>query len=532
MAQARINNEAKNVRNFQSLETIATRLNDYNVYLGDPGKLVWDMERYAKATVEDVQGYARKYIDLNKRAILYITPQGTLTAGNTMVDRTKEPSAMAEPVFTPPKIQRATMANGIEIILVEDHRLPLVQLNLVIKSGFAADPTDRFGTARLTAEMLANGTKSRTALEISDGALRLGAQLDIGSDFDGSTVSLNVLRQNLDPALDLMADIVLNPTFPEKELERQRQIYLGRILQESKEPISTANKTFMWILYGSGHPYSQPGSGTESSMKAITRIDLLNFYKANYLPGNAAAVIAGDITLPEARHKIEKAFRKWEQGTVTAHEVRTPPAPASTKIYLIDKPGAVQSVIYIGNLAMQRSNPDYVTFRVSNGAFGYRINLNLRQDKGYIYGFGTRLLNTKGVGPYIFNAPVDMQYTKESLTEMVKEMRDLQGSRPLTDVELADRKNRLIKSFPQQFQDYSGIAGQLSDLIKFDLPLDEWNTYTKRVSAVTGAMANKAAKDYLHPDALVIVIVGDREKIEKGIRTLNLGEIVHMDAVK
>lgn len=536
LAQARINNEAQNVRNFQSLWSIPVRLNLYNVFLGDPGKLAWDMERYARATVEDVQRYARKYIDLNKRAILYIAPQGTLTAGNTMVDRTREPSAMAEPAFTPPKIQRATMANGLEILLVEDHRLPLVQLNLVLKSGFAADPTDRFGAAAMTAELLDEGTKTRTALEITDEAMRLGAEFGTDSEFDGSSISLNVLKKNLYPALDLVADIVLNPTFPDKELERQRQIYLGSIQQESKEPNSTANKAFMRVLYGSNHPYGQPGSGTESSLKAITRNDLVTFYKANYVPGNAAAVIAGDITLSEAKQKLEKAFKKWEKGTVTARSVKTPPEPASTKIYLIDQPSAVQSTIVIGNLAIRRSDPDYLAFQVMNNVFGglrtSRINLNLSNDKGYAYRPGSFLWVTRGVGPFMCYASVDIQYTRESLTEMVREMRDLLGSRPLTDVELADSKNNLIKAFPQQFQDYSGMAGQLSDLIKFDIPFDEWDTYTKRVGAVTGAMANKAAKDYLHPDALVIVIVGDREKIEEGIRSLNLGEIVHMDAVR
>lgn len=534
LAQAQINNEAQNVRDFQSLWMMAYLLNYYNIFLGDPGKLAWGMERYAKATVEDVQRYARKYIDLNKRAILYIAPQGTLTASNTMVDRTKEPSAMAEPAFTPPKIQRAKMANGLEILLVEDHRLPLVHLNLVLKSGWTADPTERFGAAAMTAELLDEGTKTRTALEITDEAMRLGAQLGAGSEYDCSSISLNVLKKNLDPALDLVADIVLNPTFPEKELERKRQIYLGRILQESKEPRTSANKAFMRILYGSGHPYSQPitGSGTESSLKAITRIDLIKFYKANYVPGNTAAVFVGDITLSEAKQKLGKAFKKWEQGIVTVRKVQTPQAPASTKIYLIDKPGAAQSMIFIGNLAIRRSDPDFLAFQVMNNVFGgqamSRINLNLREDKGYTYGAGSYC----GVGLFKCVAPVDIKYTRESLNEMVREMRDLLGSRPLTDVELADSKNNLIKNFPQQFQDYSGIARQLSDLIKFDLPLDEWDMYTKQVGAVTGAMANKAARDYLHPDALVIVIVGDREKIEEGIRSLNLGEIVHMDAVK
>ena len=535
LAQAQISREASFVRRLQRLGGKADVLNRYNVFLGDPGKLTWDMQRYTKVTVKQLQRYVREYIDLNKRGILHIVPQGELAASKEDIDRSSEPTAAAEHAFTPPKIQQSRLSNGIGILLIEDHRLPLVQLNVVVKSGWAADPKDRFGTAALTAELLDEGTKSRSALKIAEEAKRLGTRVSTGSFFDGSSINLNVLKKNFDPALKLVADIVLNPTFPSEELERQRKIYLGRIQQESKQPFTVALKSYMRVLYGSDHPYSQPytGSGTESSIKTISRSDLVSYYKAHYFPNNAAIVITGDITLAEAKKKLEKAFKKWKKGKVVAREVPRPQPPVATRIYLVDKPGAVQSVIVVGNLALSRSDSDYLAFEVMNNAFGgkftSRLNLNLREDKGYTYGVRSGLVDTRGVGPFFTITQVHIKYTKESLAEIVKELRELVGPRPLTDVEITDSKNNLIKGFPQGFQTYSGIAGQLSDLIMFDIPLDDWNTYADRVGAISGTMATKVAKDYVHPDALVIVIVGDREMIEEGIKELNLGEIKYLD---
>jgi len=240
----------------------ADRLNRYNVYLGDPDMLQYDMERYTKATVEGVLGYAREFLDMKSRAILHVYPQGELQAAKTQTDMNATPGAAAEPSFTPPEIQTATLSNGMELYLVEDHKLPLVQINLQIKSGWSADPANRPGAASLTAELLDEGTKSLDALGISDKVRMLGLRFGTGSGFDNSAVNLNTLKKNLDPALELMADVVLNPTFPEKELERIKENYLGRIQQESKRSFTVAYKTFNKQLFGDGHPYAQPYTGT------------------------------------------------------------------------------------------------------------------------------------------------------------------------------------------------------------------------------------------------------------------------------
>jgi zinc protease len=298
---------------------------------------------------------------------------------------------------------------------------------------------------------------------------------------------------------------------------------------------TAAFKAYLRELYGPDHPYGQPytGSGTEESINALTQKDLVDYYKANYLPNNAAVVMVGDITLNEAKSKLEKAFKEWKPGTVAASEVPDPPPLTKTRVCIVDKKGAAQSVIVVGNFGIKRSDPDYLAVDVMNNAFGgqftSRLNLNLREDKGYTYGAGSFFLDTKGLGPFVAYAQVQSDVTKDAVVQFIKEMRDITTTRPLTDEEVADSKANLIKSFPRQFETLRGIAGQLVQMIRFNLPQDEWQTYVARVNAIDGAMATQAAKDHLHPDDLLIVVVGDRASIEPGLRELELGEIVNID---
>ncbi|HUU45175.1 MAG TPA: pitrilysin family protein, partial [Acidobacteriota bacterium] len=530
LVQAQTNWEAGFIRRLQSVGGFggrADRLNEYNVRFGNPDGFQTDLDRYLKATTVSVSRYAREYLALDRRGIFHIVPQGDLKAQGEEFARA-EPGAGPEPSFTPPQIQRDKLSNGLDILVVEDHKLPLVQTNLVLKSGWAADPADRPGAAALTAALLDEGTTKRTAMEIAEGAKSLGANLGTGSFADESSVSLNVLKKNLDAGLDLMADIVLNPTFPKEELERQRQLYLGRIAQEEKEPVTVAVKTYYRALYGPNHPYGQPytGSGTVESINAIQREDLVRFYETNYFPNNAAVVMVGDITLSEAKAKVDKVFGRWNPGTVAQSEVPTPPSISESQLVIIDKPGAPQSVIVAGNLAIPRSDPGFMAFTVMNNALGgqftSRINMNLREDKGFTYGAGSFLPARRGVGPFICYAPVESPSTKESVQEIIKEFRDIIGPRPLTDDEVVQSKDNMIKSFPQDFQTYTGIAGQLNQIVRFNLSDDEWETYMDRVRAIDGAAATRAAQAHLHPDGLLIVVVGDSATIAPKLKELNL----------
>ena len=509
----------------------ADRLNQYNTFLGDPGKFQWDLDRYTNATAADIQRYTNKYLDMNLRLILTVVPQGKLTAQKDTVDRTVEPEPAAESTYDPPKIQRTKLSNGMDVLLVENHKLPLVQLNLVLKSGWSNDPSDKPGTASLTAELLDEGTTTRNALQISDGVRDLGAELTTASSFDGSRVNLNILKRNLDQGLALMTDIVMNPTFPKEELERQQKIYLGRIAQEAKQPSVAALKTFMRNLYGPDHPYGQPftGTGTEESIKTIQRDDLLNYYRSNFFPNNSAVVIAGDVTLQEATAKLENAFGAWKQGKFENKTIPEPPSVGSTRVLIVDKPEAPQSMVVLGYPFIRRDDLDYETLTLVNnvlgGKFTSRINMNLREDKGFSYGASSSFLALRSIGPFYASAPVQTQSTKESIVEMLKEVRGIRGERPLTDQEIADSKSNIIKRYPQQFQTLSGIASQLGNIYLYGLPDDEWSRYLTRINGVTSQTASDAAKKHLKDDGILIVVVGDRKKIESEVKALNLGEV-------
>jgi zinc protease len=533
LKSAKDNFEADFVR---SLETIggfggrADRLNAYNTMLGDPGKFQWDLDRYTKATPSDVLQHAKNSLNLNERLILYVVPQGNLNAPKDALDRTVEPKPGSEPAYAPPTIQRSKLSNGIDVLLVEDHGLPLVQANLVLKSGWGNDPTEHPGVASLTAELLDEGTSTRNALQISDAAQNLGADLSTSSSFDGSRVNLNILKRNLDQGLALMADIVLNPTFPEAELERQRKIYLGRIGQESKQPTTSALITFMRTLYGKDHPYGQPftGTGTAASIKGIKRDDLVSYYRSNYFPNNSAFVIAGDLTMEEAKAKLEKAFASWKPGNVEAKSIPEPPAIAKTQVYIVDKPEAPQSMVVLGQVSIKRDDPDFETLMLVNNALGgkftSRINMNLREDKGFSYGASSAFLPLRSNGPFYASAPVQTQSTKESIVELLKEVREIGTTRPLTQQEIDDSKSNITKRYPQNFQTLSGIASQLANIYLYNLPDDEWSRYLSKIAAVTPESATGAAKEHIK-EGMLIIIVGDRKKIEPAVKELNLGEV-------
>ncbi|MBU0743165.1 insulinase family protein [bacterium] len=539
LARARTSYEAGFMRRMQNIGGFggkADQLNAYNIRTGDPGYMKRDLQRYRDASARSVMDFAHAYLDLGRRAVLHVVPLGQLAASESVVDRTRMPGAGREPSFAPPAIQSADLSNGMKLYLVEKHELPLVQVNLVVKSGWAADPADKPGATALTADMLDEGTRSRDALQISDRARELGAQLGTFSGFDGSYVNLNVLKAHLDDGLDLMSDVVLNPTFPEAELERIRAEYLGRIQQESMQPVVTAYKLFQKRLFGEGHPYAQPftGTGSAESVQKLTRDDLVRQHRELYRPNNTAVVVAGDLTLGEAVGKLERTFARWERGPVRPVAASVARPSGDGKICVVDKPGAQQSVIVIGHEGLAQNDPDVLPMQVMNlplgGQFMSRVNMNLREDKGYTYGARTMTLNFGQSGIFLAFSQVHTEYTAESVMEFMKELDDVRGPRPISDQELADGKNQLVKSFPQQFQTIGGIAGQLGDLVLYDQPLNEWRTYVRRVTETDQAQVLDMARRHIDPGAYQIVIIGDWSEIEAGLRGLDLGEIVVMDS--
>ena len=538
LEQAKNNYEANFVRQLQRIGGFGSKsdkLNEYNTRLGDPDKFQWDLNRYLLASLEGVRSMAQQYLGKD-RLVLSVIPRSDLKAESTQVVRTSEPKPTAEHLFTPPQIQKAKLSNGMEVLAVEDHKLPLVAISLVIKSGFSADPKERPGTASLTSELLDEGTTTRTALQIADETKKLGADLGTSSSPDASTVTLNVLKKYLDQGLNLMSDVVINPTFPGNELERQRQIYLGQIKQENMEPFTSALKIYYRTIYGPDHPYAQPytGSGTEASIKALQKGDLKKYYETYYHPNNATIILVGDITMKEILPKLETVFKAWKAEDIPAMTVPQAVPLTKTKIYLIDKPGAAQSVVIGGNLGIPRSSPDYYAIQVMNnvlgGMFSSRINSNLREEKGYTYGAFSFFSTNKYPGSFAAYAPVQSQYTKETVVEMEKELRGICNQKPLTSEELQRSKDYLVKGYSQKFQSFDQIAGQIATLVTYDLPEDNLQRYVPSITAVDANATAEVAKKYIHPDALLYVIVGDAAKIEPGLRELNIGEISYLDS--
>ena len=535
--------EARFIRGLESIGGfygIAGSLAFYNTFHGDPNGFAWDMDRYRSATVESINASARQYLQPYRRAVLKILPRGSLSAAESTVDRTQTPGPGAETTFVPPAIQRDELSNGLEILVVEHHALPLVQARLVVRNGWTADDLSNPGPMTLVAAMLDEGTKNRSALEISDQARAIAANLSTGSSFDGSAVSLNVLRKKLDTGLELMADIALNPVFSDEELERQRKHYLGQIQQYERDPAARSRRALMDAIYGDDHPYGgllwRParggalyyGYGTAESIGELTRDQLLSAYGKYYRPNNAALVFVGDITPKEARSAAKKYFGKWEPAEVPKERTFDAVPAEGVQILLIDKPDAPQSVIVAGNLGMRHSDPDFPAMELIRHVLGgsfQRLDLNLREDKGYTYGTGFSLWDDRTRGPMYVMAPVQTQSTAESIFEIIKELSELVSTRPVTAEELADAKSALVNRYPSNFEAIGSIASGLEQLFLHDLPDDAWPAELASWQAVTADLINTAARNRINPDNLVIVVVGDLKTIESPVRDLGIGSV-------
>jgi zinc protease len=430
-----------------------------------------------------------------------------------------------------PKLQRATLSNGLKIILAERHEVPLVHLWLATDAGYAADQFAAPGTASMTSSLLDGGTSTRNALQISDQLASLGAQLGASSNLDLSIVSLSALKAKLDPSLDLFADVILNPVFPESDFKRQQKQQLAAIEREQNTPVQMALRVLPGLLYGPGHAYGNPltGSGTTESVAKMTREDLAKFHQAWYHPNNATLIVAGDTSLNELKPKLEKLFANWKSGQIPKKNIASVSLPSKSTVYLMDKPGALQSVLIAGVIAPPTANPKEIAIEAMNdglgGMFGSRLNMNLREDKHWSYGASSFLWGARAQRPFIAFAPVQTDRTKESLAEMVKEFRGILGDRPLSADELSKIQANETLSLPGSRETQDSVGQSILDLVQFGLPDDYYETFAGKVRALKTSDTEDAAKTVVHPDSLVWVIVGDRSKIEAGVKELSLGEI-------
>jgi zinc protease len=442
-------------------------------------------------------------------------------------DRTAPPKPGPPPALKLPPIQKHTLSNGLPVWVVELHKVPVVHVSLVVKSGASADPKGKYGLASLTAEMLDEGAGSRHALQIADAVDYLGASLSTSSTFDASYVELHIPVARLADGLPIMADVALRPTFPDEELKRVREDLLTSLIQAEDDPESLIQFAFPRLVYGLPHRYGTLSIGTAATVKRFTVADMRQFHSQNYAPANAGLIVTGDITAANAVSRLETAFGTWK-GTAPA-PVTIPTAPQLTarQIYLIDKPGAAQSQIQIGWIGVPRATPDYFALRVLNtilgGSFTSRLNQNLREAHGYAYGASSAFEMRRGAGPFSAAAGVQTDKTAEALTEFFKELDAIRKPIPADEVEKA--KNYVALLMPRNFETTESLAGSLATAFVYTLPADYFETFTQHVRAVTTADVQHAAERYIQPDKFAVVIVGDRKVIEPGIKALNLAPI-------
>lgn len=455
------------------------------------------------------------------------------TLGAQAVDRTHPPTLGPAPALHLPPVQTATLPNGLRLAVVEMHKVPVVDVSLLVDAGSVADPADLPGLATFTANMLDEGAGRRSALEISEEADFLGANLSTFAGYDYASITLHVPKRRLAPALDLMADVVLRPTFADSEIARQRDLRRTQILQQRDQPVQMANLAFPAIVFGTQHPYGRPLNGTEASTALLVRDRVAQFYGANYRPQLAKLLVVGDITLAEAQRLVEERFGAWERETSpAAPAVPVVAAPPARTIYLVDKPGAAQSVIRIGNLGVPRTSPDYFPLEVLNtilgGSFTSRLNQNLRETHGYTYGASSQFLTRRLAGPFQAGASVQSAKTDSSLIEFMRELRRIRDE-AVPQGELDKAKAYIARGFPGNFETTQGAAGWYRELLAYDLPLDYYGSYVDHIAAVTAADVQRVARQYVDLDHFVVVVVGDRSQVEAGIRALNEGPIAIRD---
>ncbi len=531
--------ESQTIFGLQTVLGKAGQLATYKGYLGKSNWFQDDLDRYRKVTPADVSRVAKQYLTDNRLVMSYVPRRGEAPRTARTADETKSksdkadaaklaaqtaalPKAGPDPKLSLPKIEKTKLSNGMEVWMVEQRELPIVSMNMVLKTGSATEPADRVGVSGFTAQLLDDGTKTRSAQDLANQLRQIGVTgIGAGSGFDSTNVSIQALSRHFDRALELYADVIQNPVFPATELESLRARSLVGLRQQKANPNAISNVVYNKVLYGD-HPYGR--DNTEATIKAIAREDVIKYYEGTYRPNNAVLIVTGDFNKADLKTKLEKAFESWKPGAVANGTLPTTAKLEKTEIFLVDRPNSAQSVVSIGHVGLDRMHPDYFPVLVMNsalgGSFTSRINLNLREDKGYTYGARSGFSFRKGPGPFSAGGDIQTAVTKESIIEFMKELNGIREGNPMTQKELDYNKQSLIRRYPSGFETIGAISGQLANLVTYGLPDSYFNDYIGKINAVTVDDVNRVAKAYLDPSRMAIVIVGDRKVIEPGLKEL------------
>ena len=510
----------------------ADQLNYYNIMAGDTGFINQDINRYVGVTIDDIVRVSRTLADARVR--LAIHPEEQRTTVPSPIDRSTTPEASPQPVFTAPVPNRAKLDNGLNILHVEKRGLPTVAFGLVVRSGAVSDPDGRAGLAHLTTSMLPEGTGSRTSAQISDEVEFLGSHLRTSASREHIVLISDGLSTTWHDALEILGDVAQNAEFPAHELERVRANLLTDLRRVSDSPATISARATRGVMFGPGTPYGHPLAGVESSVEQASSDDLKAFFGSNFRPGNSTFIIVGDLSIDEAVDAATETFGGWQAGNgqASAPAQSELPTPSQTTIYLADKPGAAQSVVRSGHLTIPRKDPRFMSFNVFNyifgGQFGARLNMNLRQDKGYSYGYMSSVDWNLGPSMLVAGGGVQTAVTKETVIETLKEFEEITGDRPVTETEYRDAIDGIMRSIPSQFETQYQIISQLTRIVTFDLPDDYFVQFPQRLAATTLEDVRSAGSELLDVAHLNIVIAGDAAEIEPGLNELGL-PIVSVD---
>ena len=509
------------------------------VYEGDPGCYQRSLRVVDGATAEQLKQVVRRWLAQGDYT-LEVRPYPVYHAATSgAVDRSRGPPVIDQyPDLAFPALERMQLANGIPVILASRHGVPVVRVSALFDAGYAADREPRLGLSSYAMAMLDEGAGSLDALAIADRAKTLGADLAAGSSLDTSAAAVSALTERVDQSVGLLATLLREPRFPQHEIDRVRREWIAAIQREKSSPDGLARRLLPPLLYGEGHPYAIPfsGSGTEAAIAAITREDLLGFQRDWLRPDNVTLIVVGDTTRAAILPVLEKHFGGWS-APAAPRPVKTMPEAARTvaaRLYLIDKPDAVQSSILVGLVAPSSGAPNAVEMDTMNdvlgGTFTSRLNMNLREDKHWSYGVRSSLPDAQGERPWLLAAPVQTDRTVDAMRELRREIEEFVGQRPSTTAEIRKVMNRQVRALSGRYETNAAVAGAIAEMIVFDRPDDYVRTLKERIESQTDAAVQAAAREALHPSRLTWIVVGDLDVIERPIRELGFGEVRVLDA--
>jgi len=445
--------------------------------------------------------------------------------GGGVVDRTRVPVPGAARPVGLPRVSRFSLAGGLDVIVAERRALPVVDVQLLTLGGSAALGASEAGLASLMASLLDEGTSSRSSLDLAHALDHLGASFYSAAGFDATEAELNVLSHHLPAALDILAEILLHPSFPASELERVRSERLARIVQELDDPRAVATHAFARVVFGEQHPWGSPVLGTPRALESLSRDDVVRFHRDHVHPGCATLIVSGDVDAVSVERLLSERFGDWRASAKPHWQVAPPPEVARC-VSLVDRPGAPQSEIRVGRVAVSRRTEDYFALTVMNtvlgGSFTSRLNSILREQKGFTYGAGSGFSMRRTPGPFVAQAAVHTPVTAEAVGDILREIGRM-GDELVPPAELERAKRYVALRLPQRFESVADVTARLSESVLYDLPEDYFGQYVDRILAVTAEEVRAAARTHLAPEGMAVVVAGDREAVEGPLAHMEIG---------